>query len=137
MVSPHLDSSLDQVTQAKVADLKYRGTKLVERLYGHRIRYHLECHQVQLDGEPIPAELFYLVLHRDHGLNFPKRLAKEIIVKVAQSNPFTTHSAVVTDPYLPREAFTPDLGISSGPEFPSGLNQWMLHLRSLMQRPLG
>lgn len=137
MVSPQLDSTLEPSPQAKVADLRRRGIKLVERLYGPRIRYHLDRQQIQLDGEPIPPELFYLVLHRDHGLHLPKRLAREILIAVAQTNPFSSQASASTDPYVPRETVQPAL--RSDPSlvrFSGSLNNWMLQLRSIMQRRL-
>jgi len=134
MVSPQLDLTPELLTQAKVTDLRQRGIKLVERLYGPRIRYHVDRRQIQLDGEPIPAELFYLVLHRDHGLRMPKRLAKEILVSVAQTHPFSPHAPVAaTDPYIPRESLQP-IPMAPAMGIPSGLNSWMIQLREIMQR---
>lgn len=125
---------MEQLNRDKVSDLRHRGTQLVERLYGQRIRYHVEHQQVQLDGEPIPADLFYLVLHRDHGLRFPKRLAQEILMKVAHDHPFSDQPGASTDPYLPRELVAPVLTDPPAPEDLSGLNYWMIQLRSMMQR---
>ncbi len=123
---------MEQFKREKVSDLRHRGTKLVERLYGERVRYHLNLQQVQLDGEPIPEDLFYLVLHRDHGLNIPKRLAKEFLIKVAHDHPFSDQPGAPTELHLSRERVEPVL-IDNSPEGPSGLSSWMTQLRSMME----